>query len=73
MDRSNRAHTAASLLLFLCLRAAADASAFATARAKEYRAAALGAFRDDLLALAAIPSISSLPEHAEDVEAAAEW
>ncbi len=28
---------------------------------------------DDLLKLAAIPSISSLPEHAKDIVAASEW
>ena len=32
-----------------------------------------GTADDDLIALASYPSISSLPEHAEDARAAAQW
>ncbi|GBF98443.1 hypothetical protein Rsub_11088 [Raphidocelis subcapitata] len=80
--RSRASRFGTLLLIALAHRAAAAAGATAdaaaeagaaAARAARYRGSALPAFRKDLLALAAIPSVSSLPQHADDVLAAADW
>ncbi|MEX1021153.1 MAG: M20/M25/M40 family metallo-hydrolase, partial [Litorilinea sp.] len=40
---------------------------------QDYLATEQGRFLDELLQFCAIPSVSSLPEHAGDVETAAKW
>ena len=58
-----------AVLLLVCSFAAASSLDEALAYSSKHAAAA----DDDLIALASFPSISSLPEHAGDARAAAQW
>ena len=60
---------APAALLLVCSAAAASRLDEALAYSSKHSAAA----DDDLIALASYPSISSLPEHAADARAAAQW
>ena len=60
---------ASAALLLGCSAATAGSLDEALAYSSKHSAAA----DDDLLALASYPSISSLPEHADDARAAAQW
>ena len=60
-------------VLYLTLTLCVSARAHVVKEALEYSENHVEAIDADLLKLAAIPSISSLPEHAKDIVAASEW
>ena len=62
---------AVAFLALACACSVAAASSLDAALA--YSSKHAGTADDDLIALASYPSISSLPEHAEDARAAAQW